>query len=66
MIPITTAQFLEERNSKIKEEWQKVRLDKSKNREQRLEIVAKQFNVSVSTVHDAVYRTKNNSEKPNT
>ncbi|HJS01600.1 MAG TPA: hypothetical protein VJ780_11770 [Flavobacterium sp.] len=66
MNPITTAQFLEERNSKIKEEWQKVRLDKTKNRDERLEIVAKQFSVSTATVHNAVYRTKSESEKPNT
>ncbi|MEN2415514.1 IS630 transposase-related protein [Flavobacterium mesophilum] len=52
--------FIQDRNLKIKEAWKLVRADKSKNRDERLQFVAKQFQVSPSTVHNAVYRTKIN------
>ncbi|WP_163398182.1 hypothetical protein [Flavobacterium fluviatile] len=61
---MNTHEFILNRNSEIKAMFEVLRADKTLNRKSRLEKIAKEFRVSPSTVHDAVYR-KPVSEKAN-
>jgi Mor family transcriptional regulator len=56
---MNTTQFIDERNSKLKEEYQKLRLDKSKNRDQNIKELAEKHNLSTSVVWEAIYRKAN-------
>jgi hypothetical protein len=54
-----TTKFIDERNSKIKQEYNVLRLDKSKKRDQHVKELAEKHNVSTSVIHDAIYRPLN-------